>query len=221
MVAKAALWLPWFLAPTLPNFSIRTEIIYRQYYRPPMKLRECNVFGCVCLSTGRRVPCEYYPWLALTVQHPGPVPPASDIWSPRLESCSNLFPSGPPPHCWHLVAGYKWWASGWYASYWNAVLLLFISRIIWEHLPTTVTQLCLKTNSCAKTRRCYMWKVFVLFILRQSHTFMYHSLSTFNAPCLLFVTKGWTCAESEIWRNHSVCHNVTFNAILYFCDMFS
>ena len=27
----------------------------------------------VCLSTGRRVPCEHYPWLALTVQPPPPV----------------------------------------------------------------------------------------------------------------------------------------------------
>ena len=65
-------------------------------------------------------------------------------------------------------------------------------------LTIVITPLCLKTNSCAKTRRCYTWKVFVLFILHQSHTFMYYSLSTFDAPCLLFVTKGWTCAESEV-----------------------
>ena len=79
------------------------------------------------------------PWLPLDIgphftgtppaQTPGLDPtiqwlPASDIWWPSLETCSNLFTwwSFPP-------STYIWWllkhvqlASGWYASYWNAFL---------------------------------------------------------------------------------------------------
>ena len=93
-----------------------------------MKLREGNVFGRVCLSVHREEGSMWtLPMIGPHCTAPPrteswPRPPASDIWLPRLESCSNVFPSGPSPHCWHLVAGYKWWASGWYASYWNAVL---------------------------------------------------------------------------------------------------
>ena len=32
------------------------------FYRPPMKLREANVFSSVCLSVHRRVSYDHYPW---------------------------------------------------------------------------------------------------------------------------------------------------------------
>ena len=51
--------------------------------------------------------------------------PASDIWRPSLEKYSNLFTSG-RPQCWYLVAieSCTVGTSEWYASYWNAFLLV-------------------------------------------------------------------------------------------------
>ena len=73
--------------------------------------------------------------LDLTVQGPLPRPlhtwyltvqghlPASDIWGPSVETCSNLFASVPAPlhQCWHLV-DIESYTSGQYASYRNAFL---------------------------------------------------------------------------------------------------
>ena len=46
----------------------------------------------------------------------------TDIWWPTLETCSNLFTRGPSPssHIWWWPLKQVWFASGWYASYWNA-----------------------------------------------------------------------------------------------------
>ena len=87
--------------------SIPIVTFYLQFdYRPPTKLLEGNVFrSCLSLCSGEGAPCDHYP--KCIGPHPvrtlGPVPllpdmgltvqgpPASDIWWPRLDSCSNLF----------------------------------------------------------------------------------------------------------------------------------
>ena len=119
----------------LINFFIYEYLIC---YCSPKKLREGNVFSSVYLSMW---PLPMINWTSLyrtpSVQDLGPPPvqgstscslctPASDIWWPRLYICSNLFTWG--THCtahfwWHLSAGYVWWASGKYASYWKSFLL--------------------------------------------------------------------------------------------------
>ena len=116
-------------------------------YRPPTKLREGNVFSCVCLSVhgGRGVPCNDYTGCirphctvlatALSSSPPHPSsrhgtlgPPGSLIltfdgqdWR-LVETCSL----GDPLQSWYLVAIEVTGAvdaSGRYASYWNAFLL--------------------------------------------------------------------------------------------------
>ena len=70
----------------------------------------------------------------LDIRHrtPGPVPPASDIWWPLLETCLNLFTRGPHPH--PISSDIRWslkhirFTSGRYASYWNAFLLILYSN---------------------------------------------------------------------------------------------
>ena len=124
------------------------------YYRPPTKFEESNVFTGVCLFTGGShgtithdasdlaVQGPLWTW-DLSIQRPQPRPPPlhtdmgphctgtpsppdSDIWSPRLDSCSNLF-TWPPPPVWTSDG------CGRYACYWNAFLLSFatISIAIW------------------------------------------------------------------------------------------
>ena len=93
------------------------------YYRPPTKLREGNVFSSVCLSR-RGVPCDHYPlkhWTSLyrTPLSPAlPLPPdmephwkllhTSDIWWPLMVTCSNLYTSGTPTSAdiWWLLSTY-------------------------------------------------------------------------------------------------------------------
>ena len=87
--------------------------------------RECfqsRVSVSLCVQRGREVPCDHYPRCigphhlgtpSLTGPHSymAPAFPASDIWWPRLETCSNLFTWGLPHQCWHLMAGY-WRGAG-------------------------------------------------------------------------------------------------------------
>ena len=112
------------------------------HYRPPTKLRESNVFMRVCLSRGTHVTMIHWASLYRGLPHPQPKSlqtwdlrpprlhpgsPASDIWWPPLETCSNLFTSGPIPTVhWadislgrHPPDGH---CSGRYASYRNAFL---------------------------------------------------------------------------------------------------
>ena len=98
-------------------------------YRPPTKLREGNVFSRICLSRGVDIGTALHP-PPPDMGPPGPGSPASDIWWPSLEICSNLFIE---PHCTGLLSPTStdiWWplkyirlASGRYASLWNAFLL--------------------------------------------------------------------------------------------------
>ena len=100
------------------------------YYHPPTKLPEGNVFICVCLSTwgGGAIwplpisigphctvltpwPC---PWPCSPPRHEtwgltsSPCPPANDIWCPSLDTRSNMFTrshcTAPPPPSWYLLA---------------------------------------------------------------------------------------------------------------------
>ena len=107
-------------------------------YRLPMKLQEGNGFPRVCLFIGV-LPCDIIhdvfdlteqgslsPPPPRTSDHqnwdsrgppsiwhgPPCLSPASDIWWPLLETCSNVFIWGPiPPHqYWHLTSLYGWQA---------------------------------------------------------------------------------------------------------------
>ena len=133
------------------NFALQCNWLH---YHPPMKLRESNVFMHVCLSRGTHVTISYDAF-GLTVQGTPPSPaevpsdmgpqaphlhpgsPASDIWWPPLETCSNLFTSGSTPtvHWADISLGRQplgrhppgstppdGHCSGWYASYRNAFL---------------------------------------------------------------------------------------------------
>ena len=66
----------------------------------PTNLREGNVFGCVCLSVYMGVHCTASKpllTLDLTGKEPtGQGSPASDIWWPSLETCSDLLTSAHP-----------------------------------------------------------------------------------------------------------------------------
>ena len=68
------------------------------------------------------------------IRHGTPSPPASYIWWPFLETCSNLFTWGSPPHT-HIWGPPIGWmhvllASGRYASHWNAFLSTMKMRSI-------------------------------------------------------------------------------------------
>ena len=105
------------------------------YYRPPTRLREGNVFKCVCLSVNRRG--SHYLWYIgprCTRTHPHirpypfcaePDPPlvisSGQDWRP-VQPCSL---EEPPLQYWHLVTikeAHTVSASGGSASYWNAFL---------------------------------------------------------------------------------------------------
>ena len=64
------------------------------YYRPPLELREANVFSRVwllfCLSTGWP-PCDDCSWCLgpQSTGPPGRPPPGHQTWGPTLETCSN------------------------------------------------------------------------------------------------------------------------------------
>ena len=90
------------------------------FYRPPTKLREGNVFSRVCLwviITWWGIPCDHYLWCIIGSHHKGtplqdmgphctgiPDPSTSDTRWPQLETCLNLFTWGPHHWCWNLVA---------------------------------------------------------------------------------------------------------------------
>ena len=100
-------------------FWYQTTRIVR-YYLNIYKLWEVNVFSCVCLAfCPGGFPSDHYPrWIEPYCAGSPPQPPlhtwyltvqghlpASDIWGPSVETCSNLFTSVPAPlhQCWHLV----------------------------------------------------------------------------------------------------------------------
>ena len=57
--------------------------------------------------------------------------PTADIWWPRLETCSNLFTLGPPPHVFKTSGNY-WssWASERSACYWMLSCITYIPVVI-------------------------------------------------------------------------------------------
>ena len=111
------------------------------FYHPPKKSWEGYVFICVCLSVSTSVHREphvntTYDAFDLTVQVPASLPNlhqtsdltvqgllALNIWWQSLETCSKLFPAGPPPQCCHLVA-IEPHTVRWY-FFWN-IFLFFI-----------------------------------------------------------------------------------------------
>ena len=79
----------------VPNMKTMIGKWQYNFYHPPKKLQEGNVFSLFCLSV-----------IPPTTQTSYIGPPTSDIWWPSLETCSNFFIG---PHCrdtqwyWHLV----------------------------------------------------------------------------------------------------------------------
>ena len=58
-----------------------------------IRQQEDHIFSPVCLFTGRGGdPCDHYPW-CIGPHHART--PGSDIWWPKMETCSNLFSGGP------------------------------------------------------------------------------------------------------------------------------
>ena len=106
-------------------------------YRLPTKLRENKVFIGAYLFTkwGGGSPSGHYPWCLGSHPHPPRTsdlgPPATNIGRPTLKTCSNLFTWGPPLFEWHLVVALRHvrFASGRYASYWNAFLSSSYSHV--------------------------------------------------------------------------------------------
>ena len=90
------------------HWSLCIKFSFSKFFlRPSRKLREGNVFSRVGLSVCRGVPCDHYPWCIkphfIGLPPPdmdvtGQGPPGSDVWWPSLETCSNLFTSGPSTH---------------------------------------------------------------------------------------------------------------------------
>ena len=116
-------------------------LVVTYFYPPPTKLREGNVFICVCLSVqkGPIWPLSMIPWTSpYSTDCPSP-PPWYRSLPPLLEtsSCQDQKPvqtcsiEHPPPL---LISGgwllkYVWWATVWYTSYWNA----FLFRLHFTH----------------------------------------------------------------------------------------
>ena len=116
-------------------------------YRPPMKLREGNVFTRVCLSVHRGKGLHLtivHDALDLTLQaphirhgtpqpQPQSQPSTSDILWPSLETCSNLFtPRMPRPNSidiWWLPK-YIWLTSRKYVFHWNAFLFSYLIALL-------------------------------------------------------------------------------------------
>ena len=138
----------------LKHMNSMRQVWHLAYHRSPKKLREGYLsIQCVsvCPQEGPIWPLPMLHWTSLYralpsppyVQRPppptptlapsrhrtllySPLPPANDIWWPSLETCSNLFTSGPPSHqCWYLVAIEVCMVG---ASGQNAFLLMFYSR---------------------------------------------------------------------------------------------
>ena len=135
-----------------PEIFLTSETMFS--YRSLTKLRKVMFSVVFVYWQGGGVPKCPLPmmhWTSLyrpPVQGPGSYP-ASDIWWPRLETCSNLFTSGshhtapPPKYCRHLVASY-WstygvWAGGIHHTGMASCSLKFyidhinLSKIVWEH----------------------------------------------------------------------------------------
>ena len=95
-----------------------TNMPYLNIYRPPMMLREGNVFIGVCLSFcwWGGVSCDHYPWYIGPQDPPSPdpplqiwEPPASDIWCHywrTVQTC--LLEDPPPPTHTVLTSGGHW-----------------------------------------------------------------------------------------------------------------
>ena len=67
------------------------------FYRLPTKFQEGSFQSCVmCLSVHRESPMWSLPIMHLISLYRALVPLPSDIWWPRLETCSNLFTWVPP-----------------------------------------------------------------------------------------------------------------------------
>ena len=129
----------------------------------PTKLREGNIFSCVCLSLG--VPCGHY--LGCTGPHrtgppvpsplyratapctgtqPCPLLPPSDIWWPKLETCLNLFTWGShcTDHLGYLCTGVDiWWRPAERptmaertACIWLECFLVYLKFDIFSHVTT-------------------------------------------------------------------------------------
>ena len=141
--------------------------------------RQRSFHWCVYLSTGEGVPCEHYPWCIGPLHSPspqpwppgqgpssmppltsselmwqGPGPPASDICWPSLDTCSNLFTSGPT-----LTSADIWWQ--WLLNHlWSAEA--------GGYAPTGVRMLLLECICITCLWCCFFFSVQILVSLLES-----------------------------------------------------
>ena len=136
------------------SHEFRTLIHRSPFYIFTAHQRSYGKVVCLVMSVYHSVhggiPCDHYPscieFHCTGIPHPGPslppldmgpywaetpsaLSPARDIWWPRLETHWNLFTSGPPQQCWHLVVikAHTIGASSQYASYWKSFFLVIHS----------------------------------------------------------------------------------------------
>ena len=74
------------------------------------------VFSLVSVDKGSHVTITMMHWTSL-YRHP--LVAKTGCLFKLVDLKTSLYS---PNWCWHLVAGYMWWTSGRYASYWNAFL---------------------------------------------------------------------------------------------------
>ena len=108
-------------------------VVTRRFYHPPTKLREGNVFSCVCPSfcsqTG--VPCEHYPWC---IGHHCTRPLLNNRpWTHPSQSCSF---DDPKSNIWWWPPKHLWFQSGWYISYWNVHGGVMMSLPVMDSTPS-------------------------------------------------------------------------------------
>ena len=131
-------------------------------YRPPVKLREGSVFTRACLFTGLGSPCDHYPWWIghyCTGPPPPPSqtsdlgPPTTDIWWANWRPFKSCSLEDPPSDIWWWPLKHVWFASGQYASYWNAFFVL-----LWIH---TIVSLCGGGHQRPKQTVLCCWQIYV------------------------------------------------------------
>ena len=115
----------------------------------------------------QRVPCA----LGITIRGPSdpnlppwPWIPASDIWLPRPETCSNMFTLGPCSWCGHLVATQLCTVGG------GEVCILLECFLVWNNSITL----------CSRTICIHEFEITFLYLLWEITDFQLHQTDPFG-----------------------------------------